>query len=225
MTKVPLVLLVVLFALPAVRTAVAVHFQWHTAISYPLFQLVMIAAPIIVWLSYRQPRRAVMARIGVKRTNLRGGLVLGLLMAGIILAGYYGLFRSMVDPAAMLAKIKSLGLLRWYWLMAVVMSLWNALFEEYFWRAFLVSELAVRLRSTAAICILGGAMFGAHHVFALMDVFSLPMTALFAFGTMLAGGAWTYMRCRGYSIWDCYVSHILADLAVFTVGYDLLAAA
>jgi hypothetical protein len=47
----PLLLLVFFCLLPAVQTAVSVHFQWYTKITYPVFKVLMIAGPIVVWLA------------------------------------------------------------------------------------------------------------------------------------------------------------------------------
>ena len=65
-------------------------------------------------------------------------------------------------------------------------------------------------------------MFGLHHVFAMLPLFPVGWVAVFTAGTMAAGAAWAWMRVRGWSIWDCYVSHILADLSIMWVGYELI---
>ena len=220
--RLPLFALAVLFLLPAVRTALAVRMEIMPAVLYPLFQVLMIALPIWVWAKRGMSRRDVFESVGLKRTSTLGGVVIGLLMAGTIIAGYYTMFRSIIDPSLVLDKVQSLGLLKWYWVMAVVMSLWNSLYEEYYWRAFLVSELGKWTKSTLIICAIAGSLFGLHHLFVLISLFELPMALLFTFGTAGAGIVWTWMRRRGYSIWDCYISHILADLAIFWIGYDLI---
>ena len=219
-------LLVIFFLLPGVRTFLAVYLQWWPAVLYPLFQLVMIAIPIVVWVRSGLSGRQVCELAGAKRTSTVRGLLVGAMMGVVILAGYFliqnVLPRPMIDPKPLLAKIQSLKLLEWYWLMTIVMSLWNSLFEEYYWRAFLTAELGKRTKSTLAICVIGGGMFGLHHLFVLLDLFDPPLVILFTFGTMAAGAAWTWMRRRGHSIWDCYISHIIADITIFWIGYDLI---
>jgi len=122
----------------------------------------------------------------------------------------------------MLAKVESLGLLEHYWIMALFISLLHSLFEEYYWRAFLLSELRSWIPGTLLLCLLSGAVFGLHHIFAMLSLFSWPLVLLCVLGTMFAGGIWSWMRLRGYSIWDCYISHVLADLAVMGIGYHLI---
>ena len=218
----PLWLLGMLFLLPGVSSLVSITLEIYPVILYPLFQVIMLAVPVIVWMRSGQSRLQIREAAGLKRTNCLHGLVSGALMAGVIIAGYYTVFGSLIDPAPVLEKVNSLGLRKWYWVMAVVMSLWNSLYEEYYWRSFLASQLGQRTRSTLLICIIGGSMFGLHHLVVLLTLFDLPMVMLFTFGTMVAGAAWTWMRLRGQSIWDCYISHIIADLAVFYLGYDLI---
>ena len=72
------------------------------------------------------------------------------------------------------------------------------------------------------VLIAGGVLFGLHHIFALAPLFPWPLAAAFTVGTMLAGAVWSLMRIRGLSLWDCYVSHILADLAIMWIGWDLM---
>ena len=185
----------------------------------------MIAIPIIVWLQVRRGGAPLAERIGWKRTNLRSGLSVGIVMGGVILAGYYGLLRGVIDPGPVLAKVRSLGLVEYYWYMSIFICLGNALFEEYYWRAFLIGELRSYLRSKPVLCIVAGGLFGVHHLFAMLGLFDLPMVLMFVLVTMIAGAVWSAMRCRGASILDCYVSHVLADMAIMWIGYDLLSRA
>ena len=220
--RTPLALLGLLCLMPAVQTAVAIHCQWHPAITYPALKALMIVAPIVVWRRSRRSASEVRRRLGLKRTRGLAGLALGALMSAVILGGYYAVLRPAIDPAGVLAKARSMGLLEHYWTMALVIALGNSLFEEYYWRGFIVSELGAWTRSTTVVVAVAGGMFGLHHVFAMLALFELPLLALFVLGTMLAGGVWTWMRRQGRSILDCYISHVFADLAILWVGYDLI---
>lgn len=218
----PLLILAALCLLPAFQTAVSVHFQWHTAITYPALKILMVAIPIAAWLMSRLPASEALDLLGWKRTNLLPGAAVGVLMGGCVLAGYYALLRPMIDPPALAEKVRSLGLGGHYWAMAVFISLLHSLFEEYYWRGFILVQLRTRLRGTAALCVVGGVLFGLHHIFALLWLPGLPLVALCVAGTMAAGAVWCWMRLRGRSILDCYVSHVLADLSIFWIGYDLI---
>lgn len=218
----PLVLLAALFLLPAVQTLVTVHLEWLTAITYPALKVVMIAASLIVWRWSRRPVREVLQRVGWRRTNGLVGLAVGAAMAGIILGGYYAIFRSIIQPDLLVDKLREMKLLDTYWAKAVVFSFWNALFEEYYWRGFLLGELRDRLAGRTALVALMGGLFGLHHIFALLWLGDGWLVAMAVGVTMIAGAAWALLRIRGGSIIDCYISHLMADLAIMWIGYDLV---
>ena len=220
--KTPLLGVLLFCFLPAIQTAVSVHFQWHTAITYPTFKLLMIAIPIVVWIASGRTGPQIKNLVGLKRTNMLPGLFLGLLMSAVILAGYYLVLRSTIDPAPLLAKVDALGLRQGYWIMALFISLLHSFFEEYYWRGFVLSELRNWIPGILVLSVVSGMIFGIHHIFAMLSLFSWPVLSFCVLGTMLAGGIWSWLRLRGYSIWDCYLSHLFADLAVMWIGYDLI---
>ena len=158
--KTPLLLLGLFCLLPSIQTAVSVHWQWHTAITYPAFKILMIAIPIIVWLACGYTAQQIRQLAGLKKTNLLSGMAVGVLMSAVILAGYYVLLRPIINPAPILAKVDSLGLLKGYWIMALFISLLHSFFEEYYWRAFLLSELRNSIPRTVVLCLLSGVIFG-----------------------------------------------------------------
>ncbi len=219
-TSLPLLALFCL--LPAIQTAVSVHLQWHTNFTYPAFKLLMVALPITVWWLSGLSLTEVYRVCGCRRTRMLAGLALGLLMAGAIVGAYYGLLRSRIDPTGILSKVRSLELLDYYWVMALFISLAHSLFEEYYWRGFVLSQLGGRISGIWPLSVTAGVVFGIHHTFALLSLFDWPIVALCVLGTMAAGLVWSRMRLLGYSIWDCYISHVFADLAVMWIGYDLI---
>ena len=68
----------------------------------------------------------------------------------------------------------------------------------------------------------GGNYISSHHIFAMVSLFDWPIVVLCVLATVAAGLVWSRMRLLGYSIWDCYISHVFADLAVMWIGYDLI---
>jgi len=221
--KLPIAVLIACCLLPAAQTLIAVTLQLVPQLTYPALKALMILAPLAVWRWARLRPAAALHRIGLHRTRLAPGLVTGAAMAAAILALYYFVLRSTLQPVAPLIaeKIDSLGLRNHYWSMVLVIAFANSLLEEYYWRGFLLAELSDRIPAPAA-CLLAACLFGLHHVFALTCVHDIPLIALGALGTVLAGVIWGTMRVRGASLIDCYVSHILADLAALWVGWDLI---
>ena len=214
--------LILLFLYPAIVTGTAVTLEFLPGLTYTLGKGIMIAIPVIVWIASRKPRRQVFAEAGLRATNGLRGLLSGGVLTAAIVTGYFLFFKGSVDPSGVMGKLQSLGLLRYYWLMAVFISLWNSFMEEFYWRAFLFGLLKARVKSGLTQCLVNGALFGAHHFLVLITVFPLSQTLMFTFATMVAGAVWSWHRARGHSVIDCYVSHVLADLAIMWVGWDLI---
>jgi len=222
--KLPVAVLAACCLLPALQTLVTVHLQWLMEITYPALKAVMIIAPVAIWRWSRLGRAEVLRRIGVQRTRLSLGLLVGAAMAGAILAMYYAIFRGRVDHVAplLIDKLNSMGLREHYWSMVVVISFANSMLEEYYWRGFILSELLDRVGSRATACLIAGGLFGLHHVFAVLCLADGWLIALGVACTVAAGLVWGWMRVRGASLLDCYVSHVMADLAALWVGWDLI---
>jgi len=97
----------------------------------------------------------------------------------------------------------------------------NSLMEEYVYRWFIVRQCEALMNGPAAV-IASAAIFTAHHVVAVTQYLE-PLLAFLASAGVFAGGviwSWLYLRYR--SIWPCWISHVLADIAVFGVGWWLL---
>ena len=220
--RLPLLVLAACFLLQAAQTFIAVHVQWMSFVTYPALKLLMVLVPIVVWRVYQRSRREVAQRIGWKRPNGWIGVVTGVFLMVIILGAYYGKYRPEIDPQFLVDKLTELKILDHYWALALVVIFGNSLMEEYYWRGFLLSELRAWVGNAFAVVLICGIMFGLHHVFAIVTLADGPKVMVGALGTIGGGLVWSLMRVRGASLLDCYISHILADVAVMWVGYDLL---
>ena len=65
-------------------------------------------------------------------------------------------------------------------------------------------------------------LFTLHHIVALRAQAGWDVTLLASLGVFLGGCAWSWLYLRYRSIWPGYVSHVLADVAVFAVGWVIL---
>ncbi len=207
---------------PAALTFVAFSLELGYPASYAIGKVVMVLIPLAVWRWKRLPRTELFHTIGIKRTTLLPGLAGGILFASVIILLYLFVFRDRIDPRPVIDKVRSLDIMDYYWFMALFLSLGNSLMEEYYWRAFLYGAFLRRFSSLTTVCLLNGALFGLHHIFPLSQYFPIHLALLFTAGTMAAGTAWSFLRAKGYSIFDCYLSHILADLAIFYAGWNIM---
>lgn len=220
--KTYLPLLTLLSLLPATEWTVSVHLHWHAWVTYPAFQLLIILIPASIFWYSGLSLKDVGSVIGWKRTNTLAGWVVGIIMVAIMLIAYYGYMRPRIDPSKVLDRLGTFNFRDHYWILVVYLSFFNSFVEEYYWRGFILAELRSRIPGMLPLCIISGVLFGLHHLVATLAMFPWPVVIVATGGSAIAGGVWAWMRLRGDSIFDCYISHIVADFGVMWIGYDLM---
>lgn len=158
-----------------------------------------------------------------RRSGLRAGLITGMIIAAAILAGHWFVGRHVIDSIALrsAAAENDIGDPTRYIVLAMGLTLFNSLVEEYVWRWFVYRQCERLMPSKVAV-IASAFMFTVHHYFALRDQMALTPTLLACGGIFIGGCIWSALYRRYRSIWPGYVSHVLADAAVFSVGWMLL---
>ncbi len=165
-----------------------------------------------------QPFSASPVRLG----GMGVGLLSGLAIFTAITATYLLLGERLIDIQQMRAQLQGVGLLNpsLYLLMAAYWIGVNSVLEEMVWRWFVVSKSLPLFGRGAALC--AALFFTLHHIVALKLYFSWPATLLCATGVFIGGLIWSWSYARYRSIWPGYLSHALADLAIFLIGWQLL---
>jgi len=166
--------------------------------------------------------------------HLTVGLLSGALISGVICAGYVFMLRG--GPAASAAaqrvaeRLAAMGAttpLR-YALLAVFIAILHSWLEEYYWRWFLFRRIRIGTSFRAA-ALLSSLAFASHHVVVLWTYLGTgpgawlmgPLTI----GVVLGGLLWAWLYERSASILPGWVSHVMADLAIMAMGWDLALAA
>lgn len=155
--------------------------------------------------------------------SLRVGVAVGTVLALLIVGLYALIAHPLVDPAGLHAAAAKSGFdtpMR-YLFMAACICIVNALLEEYAFRWFIQGRCRALLGPVPG-AILGALIFTAHHVFVLMAYFDAPLVWLGSFGVFVGGLLWTWLYERCKSVWPAYVSHILVDIALLSIGGYLL---
>ncbi len=163
--------------------------------------------------SWSPPRRGGLTAGALSGSFLAASIVLGAWLADVQhmdLAPLHTAAREMdlASPAAYLG-----GAAAW--------TLVNSLIEEYVYRWFVLRQCEVLLPSPVAI-IASAAIFTIHHVIALDQYLEPGFTALASAGVFLGAIVWAMLYHRYRSIWPGWISHVLADIAVFGLGWWLL---
>jgi membrane protease YdiL (CAAX protease family) len=160
------------------------------------------------------------------------GLATGVVFGAIILAAIVALYHLWLKPAGFLAFARGPirdRLARFgvdgpgkYVLLAAFYSLIHSLLEEYYWRWFVFGRLREVMPWKAAVAVSGVAFMG-HHVIVLGTYFGWlsPATWLFSAAVALGGACWAWLYHTSRSLLGPWMSHLLVDAAIFTVGYNL----
>ena len=158
------------------------------------------------------------------RGGLGVGVLVGLCMAVAIVAGYIGGLRGSGRPAACSpATVAEMGLGSPGRYLAAATS-WifvNSLVEEYVWRWFVLRQLRALLPDAAAVLV-SAVAFTVHHTVAMASYLGPGSNAVGSVAVFVAGACWSWLYLRFGSIWPGWISHVLADVAIFGLGWSLL---
>jgi membrane protease YdiL (CAAX protease family) len=151
------------------------------------------------------------------------GVITGLAICVVIIAAHWFLGRRLIDPTTVRAAAEQNGLTSAarYLSLVLYLTFVNSLLEEYVWRWFVFRKCEVLLGGWRAV-LLSGVLFTVHHVIALRFQMGWDVTLLASLGVFLGGVIWSWCYLRYRSIWPGYVSHLLADAAIFWIGWQLL---
>ncbi len=161
------------------------------------------------------------------------GLGVGLGFGAAVLGAMVLLYAGWLKPSEYLpgladqamAKVRDLGLdsLWKYAAVGVFYALAHSLLEEYYWRWFVFGQLYKNWPLSLAILV-SSVGFMAHHVVLLGTFFGWgsPLTYLFSLGVAIGGAFWAWLYASSRSLLGPWLSHMLVDVAIFLIGYDLV---
>jgi len=223
----------VVFALCFPTLITLVYFVWLATsrpslqqTAYTVGKILQFGFPLF-WVFLVQRRRLTWKWPGTK--GLAEGATFGLIVFAAMVSLYYGWLKPNGHLAAaeveVRAKVAGFGLssLAMYIGLGAFYSLCHSLLEEYYWRWFVFGQLRDLIPKNRAVLI-SSIGFMAHHVIVLATYFgwfSLA-TALFSLAVAIGGAAWAWIYQRSGSLLSVWISHLLVDAAIFTIGYDMV---
>lgn len=157
------------------------------------------------------------------RGGLRVGAAVGVAMAAAMLVAYWGALRAHLDPQPVRQAAVEMGIgsPAGYIAGSAAWILGNSLVEEVVWRWFVLKQLRALLPAMPAI-LASAALFTVHHAVAMAAYLEPAQIALGSLAVLAAGACWSFLYLRYESIWPGWISHVIADLAVFVIGWHLL---
>lgn len=158
-----------------------------------------------------------------RRGGFGAALFTGLLAIIGIVGGYLLVGRGFIDAALLRKTLEPLGLLnpRIYIAASLYWILINSVLEEYVFRWFIVSKCEVLMGGGAAIAV-SALIFIIHHTVAMAVYFPWWINLIASLSIFVAGATWSWLYIRYRSIWIPYLSHAMADIAIFVIGGYLL---
>ena len=158
------------------------------------------------------------------KEGIKMGFITGLTMSVIILFTWL-IFESTLDTDQMISTLQSKGLsnINLYVLGMLYWIFLNSLLEEYVFRWFVTTKSIIIFGNEIAAIVFSASLFTLHHAIALHLFGFLWWQTIFAsFGLLSAAAIWSWLYIRYRSIWVCWLSHAICDVAVFSIGYTIL---
>ena len=221
-SKTPAAAVVLTALVPAIAAWVYFHAAYSAAVAVAGYAATKLFTVLWPWIASRrwdapppiQPRRHALSLIL--------GVCFGLIaVAGVVLL-YRGPLAEVATNAApaIAAKVATLGISEHFVVFALFLSFVHSAIEEVYWRWFLFGNLRLWLPSGSAIVAAGA--FSAHHFMILAAFTSPTWTVVGGLMVAVAGWGWCILYHRSGSLLGPWVSHVLIDLAVMWVGWDLI---
>ncbi|MDP6011837.1 MAG: type II CAAX endopeptidase family protein [Candidatus Poseidoniaceae archaeon] len=154
--------------------------------------------------------------------SIREGIVLGIAMSFVMFIAWL-VVGDKINPEEVRSFVKPFGLLN-IWFYLAVFFYWvtlNSLLEEYLFRWFIFEKFETLVGGKWAV-ILAGITFTSHHLFGTAAMFPWWAALLASFGVFIGGVMWSWLYLRHRSIWPCYVSHVIVDITMFSIGAYIL---
>lgn len=165
-------------------------------------------------------------RISLGEINSRGmfeSIVSGLLIV-VAVGLFFLIFGETLDVELMKQEIGATGLLKphifflgiFYWITI------NSLVEEFVFRQFIGDRILESTGRESVTILLSAAIFTLHHTVLLSYYFEPWQNVISSLGIFIAGAIWSLLWLRFHSLYVCWISHAIADVAVFGIAYLIL---
>ncbi len=163
---------------------------------------------------------------GCKVRSATWGLAFGLVAAAALAILYYGPLNGAAAQMApqIAAKIRQLAIDKHYFAFSLFLSLIHSAIEEIYWRWFLYGHLRSRLGKGAG-ALLAASAFSAHHFIIVSEYADFTWILAGGAAVWVAGWLWCQLYERTGSLLGSWLSHVILDLAVMWIGWELLTAA
>lgn len=190
--------------------------------SSAMYTTIKIAMLVVGFVGWKLSGRSLLKAFHASRSQIGLGIAAGCILALFLFVAFF-LLEPLLEPFRGMIQTKATSFfpMAWYIPLAILFSIFHALLEEWYWRGFVYAEIE-RHVSPFLAPLLSSLAFTAHHVIVLSQLFPGPLTAIFSFGIFFVGIFWATLFQNTHSLTPSWISHIVADAAIFTIGYMIL---
>lgn len=152
------------------------------------------------------------------KKQLRYSILLGIAIYLVILGAYY-LFAGFLDLDNIQSLLaRNLGVDRNNFIfVAIYIAIFNSLLEEFFFRGFLFLGLK-NLGMGSLSTLLSAGMFSLYHIAIIANWFNIWIFILVILGLFIGGLIFNALNNRNGNIYNSWLVHMFANLAINTVG-------
>ncbi len=156
------------------------------------------------------------------RGDIALGIGSGALIGVSLWCVYLLMFKGVIDADVLTERVRQFGMYEHFMLYMMFLSIINSGLEEYYWRWFVFGRLRTKLGAPAAV-VLSSLAFATHHFVALHGFLgSAWLAGLFSVGIAVGGAVWACHYHHTGRLWGVWISHCLVDVAVLSIGHDIL---
>lgn len=200
------------------------HSHWVQPV-YAGVKLYTIVWPVIaVWWILREDLQEFRRLLVFRKRILLEGAGWGMLMSSAIVVVLLSPLGEAVREQAGVVRDKAeqMGVVSQFILFGLLISMLHSFLEEYYWRWFVFGHLHRFMKSKLLAHVVGAFGFAAHHIVVTTQFFDGAMGWIFGIAVGVGGGIWSWLMIRHRSLIGAWISHIIVDLTLMSIGYWLI---
>lgn len=221
-----LISIVCCFALYLIEQVFMVNYLVKTILKIWLF----ISTPLIYLRVFNKQALNKNDNLIVNKINRRGYLIRNLtfgvtigLGAFLIVICTYLLLKNYINIDGIVQELQvKLKITKTnYLLVGIYIILGNSFIEEFFFRGFVFLELN-KLGNIRIAYLFSSILFSIYHISIFKTWFSPIITGIALLGLFVIGLVFDWVDTKINGIWNSWIIHILADIAVIAIGYTMI---
>ena len=187
----------------------------------PIKIVFFLVLPLLFFLRNKEDFKNFKTLFVFKKKGLLTSLLLGILVYGVILGGYF-LTRDIFDFSNVASSLTSgMGINANNFLyVSLYISFMNSFLEEFFFRGYGFITLK-KYTSRKVAYIVSSTVFAVYHIGMLLAMFDIIPILLMMLGLIIGGCIFNYLNEINDNIYSSWFVHMFANFAINTVGFIL----